>query len=441
MKVALCFIISYQHILNKEQLWIDWIKPNQDILNVYFHYKDFNLIKSPWIKMYTIPPELTHQTTYYNVVPAYMSLLSYAFHHDKENLWFAMLTDSCVPIISPSKFRQLFFDHYQASIFKWRPAYWNINIHRRANLWLLKKEYWLANDPWFTLSRHHVQHCILFMAAKNGLYKQINDGGLANESIFAIMLQTFNELTNQPTLINSITTITDWTRMTTPTSPYLFKDATEENINIIEKQLKENKYAMFLRKVDREFPDATLLKIMDTDFGHTYDTLYNQAKKKVYINRKVKYTFSEEDEERNWVIPKSHSRYICVMSICSVISASYAVKQNLFHMSIGPFTIFLSSINYWRKPVYGFRRNFDIGCSLFSLTYHILCSIKMQRAFLYCSIMTIACLCWPLSWYMYNKKYFWTSTIIHGLIHVIGNIGNFALIYGPICPKNNYLGN
>ena len=39
MKVALCFIISYEHILNKEQLWIDWIKPNQDIINVYFHYK------------------------------------------------------------------------------------------------------------------------------------------------------------------------------------------------------------------------------------------------------------------------------------------------------------------------------------------------------------------------------------------------------------------
>lgn len=427
MKVALCFIISYQHILNKEQLWIDWIKPNQDILNVYFHYKDFNLIKSPWIKMYTIPPEYTHQTTYYNVVPAYMSLLSYAFHHDKENLWFAMLTDSCVPIISPAKFRQLFFDNYQASIFKWRPAYWNINIHRRANLWLLKKEYWLANDPWFTLSRHHVQHCVLFMAGKNALYKQINDGGLANESIFAIMLQTFKELTNPDTLINSITTITDWTRMTTPTSPYLFKEATEENINIIEKGLKENKYVMFLRKVSPEFPDAALHKIMDTDFGHTYDILYNHAKKR----------FLKSD----WLVPKPHSRYMCLISICNIISASYAVKQELIHLTIGPFGIFLTSINYWRKPVYGFRRNFDIFYTVMSLLYHILCSIKMQSAFMYCSIMTIACLCWPLSWYMYNKKYFWSATIIHSLIHVIGNIGNIVLIYSPTCNRNNLLGN
>jgi len=280
MKVALCFIISYQHILNKEQIWIDWIKENQDIINVYFHYKDINLIKSPWIKMYTIPPKYVHETSYYHVVPAYMALMTYAFHHDKNNLWFCMLSDSCVPIISPAKFRELFFNHYQASIFKWKPAYWNINIHRRANLRLFKKEYWLANDPWFTLSRSHVHKCIIFMAAKNNIYRTVNEGGLANESIFAIMLQTFNELTNPNLLVNDVSTITDWSRMSSPTSPFLFKEGNEENINIIKKLLKENKYSIFLRKVDRSFPDQTIYDLMDCDLGHNYDMLHNILKPK-----------------------------------------------------------------------------------------------------------------------------------------------------------------
>ena len=264
MKVALCFIISYEHVLNKEQLWINWIKENQDIINVYFHYKDINQIQSPWIKMYTIPPKYVHPTTYYNVVPAYMSLLTYAFHHDLENKWFCMLTDSCVPIISPAKFRQLFFENYKASIFKWKPAYWNIDIHRRANLRLLQKEYQLANDPWFTLSRAHVHKCIIFLAAKNSIYQLVNEGGLANESIFAIILQTFNELANSSSLINSVSTVTDWSRMSSPTSPYLFKDASAENINIISNLLKENPMAMFLRKVDRSFPDHVLLDLMSS---------------------------------------------------------------------------------------------------------------------------------------------------------------------------------
>lgn len=280
MKVALCFIISYQHVLNKEQLWIDWIKPNQDIINVYFHYKDINLIKSPWIKLYTIPPKMIQHTSYYNVVPAYMAILSYAYEHDKENIWFCLLTDSCVPIISPKKFREMFFNHYQASLIKCKPAYWNITIHRRANLRLLKKEFWLANDPWFTLCRYHVHKCILFLTLKTGVYKQINMGGLANESIFAIILQTFGELTNPMRLINESATLSDWTRMASPTSPYLFKDATPENINIISNLLKENKYTMFLRKVHSSFPDSSITDIMNTDFNHKYDVLHNHAKKK-----------------------------------------------------------------------------------------------------------------------------------------------------------------
>jgi len=279
MKVALCFLISYNHIVNKEQLWIDWIKPNSDIINIYFHYKDINMIRSPWIKLYSIPPNYIQKTSYYNVVPGYMSLLTYAFNHDIENLWFCMLTESCVPIISPEKFRQLFFDHYQASIFKWKPAYWNITIHRRANLRLFKKEYWLANDPWFILSRHHVHKCIIFVAMKNNIYRQVNEGGLANESIFAIILQTFKQLLNKETLINESSTIADWTRMSNPTSPYLFKDGTEENVNIILELLKENKYAMFLRKVDKAFPDEILKDIMyNKEVNHVYEELHNKAK-------------------------------------------------------------------------------------------------------------------------------------------------------------------
>jgi len=282
MKVALCFIISYEHVLNKEQLWIDWIKPNKDIINIYFHYKDINMIKSPWIKLYTISPKYIQNTTYYNVVPAYMSILTYAYEHDKENTWFCLLTDSCVPIISPLKFRELFNNHYQASIIKCKPAYWNITLHHRANLRLLSKQFWLANDPWFTLCRDHVYKCVLFLTYKTEIFNKINMGGLANESLFAIILQTFNELTNPMRLINYSATLCDWKRMSTSTSPYLFKDATPENINIISNLLKENKYAMFLRKVHKDFPDSYIKDIMNMDFNHTYDILYNQAKKKHY---------------------------------------------------------------------------------------------------------------------------------------------------------------
>lgn len=264
-KAALCFIISYEHILNKEDIWKEWIETNKDIINVYFHYKNFYAIKSPWITKYTIPIDLVQTTSYFNVVPAYISVLSYAFHHDIKNQWFCLLTESCVPIISPTKFRELFFKNYQKTIMSVKPAYWNIDIHHRANLRFLSKKYWLANDPWFTLCRDHVQKSMLFIATHHSIYKQVNDGGLANESIFAIILKTFNELENNSKYINACSTIADWTRMSTPTSPYLFKDNSNENIQIITNLLVNNKYSLFLRKIDVNFPNLELKQLIYKD--------------------------------------------------------------------------------------------------------------------------------------------------------------------------------
>jgi len=279
MKVALCFIISYKHVLHKEQLWRDWIEPNKDIINVYFHYKNIGLIKSHWIKHNCIPSSYIAETSYYHVVPAYMSLLTYAFHHDTNNKWFCLLTDSCVPIISPEIFRRLFLSQFYTSIIGWRPSYWNIDIHSRANLKYLNSEYHLANDPWFTLSRDHVHKCIIFMIKKNDIYKKVCKGGLANESIFAIILQTFHEL-NKYTTINQSSTISDWSRMSNATSPHLFKEGTVEDVRFITNMLQKNKYAIFLRKVDPSFPDQIITDIQQTDFGHQYTFLCTDTEDK-----------------------------------------------------------------------------------------------------------------------------------------------------------------
>ena len=42
MKIALCFILSGEHILYKEHIWREWIKPNIDIINIYFYYSNYD---------------------------------------------------------------------------------------------------------------------------------------------------------------------------------------------------------------------------------------------------------------------------------------------------------------------------------------------------------------------------------------------------------------
>lgn len=258
MKVALCFIISGEQILNKEEIWKKWIEPNKDIINVYFYYKDFNKITSQWIRDHSIPPNFIYETSYYHVIPAYLSVMRFASIHDINNSWFCMLTETCCPIISPKKFRYLFYKNYNKSIMNWKESWWNIQFHKRANLQRLPKEYHLANDPWFIIKRENVCHVLSFVNKHQDITKTICDGGLANESLFAIILYYCKQLEIKGPVIRAVTHITDWTRMTSATSPHLFKEANDKDIQFIDSELKKNKYAMFIRKVSPDFPDEIL---------------------------------------------------------------------------------------------------------------------------------------------------------------------------------------
>jgi hypothetical protein len=303
MKIALCFIINYNHILNKEHIWREWIDANKHLINVYFYYKDIQLIKSDWILKHCIPENYIFMTSYYHVMPAYLSLIQYALQHDSENEWFCFLTETCCPIIPAEKFKYLFYTHYNKSIIKCKPAWWNVDFHKRANLKTLPAEFRLGNDAWFTLCRKHCNQMLEFLQKHQYLAKKIFDGGLANESYFAIVLKYFNELTSpyvtnssvdnnsvfhliykQPSnyyvnmhsnvadynnnnnslmneknnVVNESSHLINWDKMSSATSPYLFCSYNKYEQDFIDTALSTNKYFMFIRKVDTKFPDKAI---------------------------------------------------------------------------------------------------------------------------------------------------------------------------------------
>ena len=185
--------------------------------------------------------------------------MSYALNHDIGNQWFCFLTDSCCPIISPLKFRYLFYTFYNKSIISWKPAWWNIHFHKRANLALISEKYHLGNDPWFIMKRENVIQCLHFIKTNSKLTKIICSGGLANESLFAIVLKGFEQLDSKMSnVICASTHITDWSRMTSKTSPHLFKDVNELDIKFIDENLEKCGFSMFIRKVSPEFPNGVL---------------------------------------------------------------------------------------------------------------------------------------------------------------------------------------
>jgi len=279
MKVALCFNIHYKNLLVKEKLWKEWVYYNRDIINIYFHCKNAP-ISSPWIKKHCIPSKLMKPTSYFHIVPALMSLLSYAYK-DTKNIWFCLLTDSCVPIVSPAEFRKLFFQYFSATIFHWSPPAWNIQYHKRANLFVLPEKYHLANDPWFVITRTDVYHCLNFTNQK--MYEIITKGIIANESVFAIALRYYKRLGH---VINQSSSLCDWSRMSSPTSPYVFKNKNIEQ----DRQYISSKpnLALFLRKIHHSFPDNIIEEFL-YPVGFKRTTYTNELSQITYRSYKFPY--------------------------------------------------------------------------------------------------------------------------------------------------------
>jgi hypothetical protein len=258
MKIALCFLISYEHEIHKEHLWRKWIEEIKDIVNVYIHYTDYSKIHSSWIKSHVLPEKYICKTDYKHVVSAYFSLMSFALKKN-DNQWFCFLTDSCCPIISPHEFKKQFYKNYNKSIMKYDVISWNPLFINRANLKYIHSKYHLCNNPWFTLCREHAMKCKIFYLQKFSLYSLISKGDVANESIFAIILH------KEENIINRESYIVDWKRMESPTSPYTFRDKYLIRDSLLIENSKKEENIMFIRKIGKEFPDEILIKHIFSD--------------------------------------------------------------------------------------------------------------------------------------------------------------------------------
>jgi len=68
-------------------------------------------------------------------------------------------------------------------------------------------------------------------------------------------------------------------------------------------------------------------------------------------------------------IPYKYSKYLFYSSFLMFLSFIFALYFNEGYISIYFFLLFLTSINFWRKPEYGLRRNLDKMLVYFGVIY------------------------------------------------------------------------
>ena len=110
----------------------------------------------------------------------------------------------------------------------------------------------------------------------------------------------------------------------------------------------------------------------------------------------------------------------------------YAVYHRYYLLSLCPGGVFLTSINYWRKPEDSWRKKIDMIYVLFALMYQAYHAYHAQYKIPYYTLTLIAGSMYPLALYYSRHKLYWHSTYAHCALHIFANMANLALYSGKI---------
>lgn len=129
-----------------------------------------------------------------------------------------------------------------------------------------------------------------------------------------------------------------------------------------------------------------------------------------------------------YVIPKKYGKRLYWTSYISLGTSLFSVYKNKLYILPIPLSVFLTSVNYWRNPIYGWRRNIDITTvciSGLSKLYIARNNIYNKEIYL---LFNIGIFLYLIARFMVQDPNI--STMTHCMMHIVGNISVFILIYG-----------
>lgn len=136
------------------------------------------------------------------------------------------------------------------------------------------------------------------------------------------------------------------------------------------------------------------------------------------------------------ILHPSQCQFLWNISWLSLGSGLFALYQGYYDLAIVPLSVWCTSINYWRHPDFSWRRYLDIGVVHLGLFYQSIRAIHAQYCIPYFITLSVGLLCFPISVYL-HKKHPWISTLLHGMVHIFGNISNIILYSGEITNFQN----
>jgi hypothetical protein len=132
------------------------------------------------------------------------------------------------------------------------------------------------------------------------------------------------------------------------------------------------------------------------------------------------------------IVCKMQSTAMLYTSSISALSAAYAIYQGHYICSVIPASVFITSINYWRCPTYGWRRTLDVTFVMVGFIFMLVVAYYASHGSRFYIIAILATSCYPLSHYFHNNNQQYMGTLIHGYMHILANLGLIVMFSGDI---------
>ena len=115
----------------------------------------------------------------------------------------------------------------------------------------------------------------------------------------------------------------------------------------------------------------------------------------------------------NTLVPVDHYKIMWKLSWAILISTFYAGYRGYYDCAALTFCVFVTSINYWRNPVYGLRRNIDITSAVLTCGHQTYKSFSIDSGMYYRIGVSIALMMYLISWMVYKKTYGYLPFFMH----------------------------
>jgi hypothetical protein len=128
--------------------------------------------------------------------------------------------------------------------------------------------------------------------------------------------------------------------------------------------------------------------------------------------------------------PRESSKLLTKTSFLFLIPGVYAFQHELYYYSLVLLLTTGISFNFWRKPVYGLRRNIDLVYAKLSFVIFFVSGVYYVRIYLslYYTLLFLMLYYFQTAYVLSQKRvYNWYR--YHALFHLIVAIEQFLILY------------